>query len=42
MRLKGDVMVNKLAQECEKLEIEFEQNMAEIGMVEDFETWPNY
>jgi metal-responsive CopG/Arc/MetJ family transcriptional regulator len=33
---------NRLAQECEKLDVAFEQDIAEMGLDEDFETWPKY
>jgi metal-responsive CopG/Arc/MetJ family transcriptional regulator len=33
---------SRLAQECEKLDAHFEQEMAEIGLDEDLEVWPKY
>ena len=32
----------QLAQECDKLDIAFEQNFADMGLAEDFKTWPQY
>lgn len=33
---------DRLARECAKLDIAFEQEMADIGLDEDLETWPKY
>jgi len=33
---------SRLAQECEKLDVNFEQEMADIGLDEDLEAWPKY
>lgn len=33
---------SRLARECEKLDPHFEQEMAELGMREDIEQWPEY
>ena len=33
---------NRLAQECKKLDPQFEQEMAELGLTEDIEQWPEY
>lgn len=33
---------NRLARECDKLQITEEQEMADIGLGEDLELWPNY
>jgi metal-responsive CopG/Arc/MetJ family transcriptional regulator len=32
----------RLARECQKLDPQFEQEMAELGMREDLEQWPEY
>ena len=32
----------RLARECKKLDPKFEQNMAELGMNADAQTWPEY
>jgi metal-responsive CopG/Arc/MetJ family transcriptional regulator len=32
----------RLATECAKLDVNFEQEMAEIGMDEDLESWPKF
>ena len=32
----------RLARECSKLNIDFEQSLAEEGLKEDFEEWPEY
>ena len=37
-RLEG----NRLAQECAKLDIDFEQAMAEEGMSKELSEWPGY
>lgn len=37
-----DLEQNRLAEECEKLDVHFEQDMAEIGLDEDFASWPKY
>lgn len=31
---------DQLAQECEKLDPAFEQNLADVGLREDFKSWP--
>ena len=33
---------DRLAKECAKLDIHFEQEMADIGLDEDLESWPKY
>ena len=33
---------SRLARECKKLDPQFEQEMAELGMREDLEQWPEY
>ena len=33
---------NRLAQECAKLDSHFEQEMADIGLSEDLDSWPEY
>lgn len=37
-----DLEHNRLAEECEKLDVNFEQNMADIGLDEDLESWPTF
>jgi metal-responsive CopG/Arc/MetJ family transcriptional regulator len=32
----------RLAQECAKLDLEYEQNMAEEGLVREIDEWPEY
>lgn len=33
---------DRLAQECAKLDVHFEQEMADIGLHEDLDGWPKY
>lgn len=33
---------NRLARECAKLDSEFEKALAEEGMAEELQTWPEY
>ncbi len=33
---------DRLAKECAKLEISFEQDMADVGLDEDLASWPKY
>lgn len=33
---------SRLARECKKLDPQFEREMAELGMGEDLEQWPEY
>lgn len=33
---------DRLAKECAKLDVHFEQEMADIGLNEDLEGWPKY
>lgn len=32
----------RLAQECAKLDVHFEQDMADVGLDEDLKSWPKY
>lgn len=32
----------RLAKECAKLDAHFEQDMADVGLTEDLESWPKY
>ena len=33
---------SRLAEECSKLDVNYEQSLAEEGIVGDFEEWPEY
>ncbi|MSP53821.1 MAG: CopG family transcriptional regulator [Gammaproteobacteria bacterium] len=33
---------DQLAQECAKLDVAFEQNLADLGLTEDIKSWPKY
>lgn len=33
---------SRLAAECSKLDVQFEQDLADVGLNEDLESWPKY